>query len=72
MNRDEPTIKTRVRWAREALTAHRKARGQRITDEADTRDLITDLCHALDSQDRDVTEEVQKALRCFDAERDGV
>lgn len=66
----EHTTNQRVIWAEQALAAHRAARRQETPDEADERDLISDLLHVLAARGADIDREIRMALENFREEAD--
>lgn len=68
-----PADPQRVKYARNALAAYRVIKNKGRTDEADARDLITDLMHLIRSDAESfgksrARNEVQTAINNFEAE----
>ena len=63
-----PANKTRGGWARAALAAFAQAKGE-VQDEADIRDLLTDLLHLCEEDGINFTHELDMATDNYHAER---
>lgn len=64
-----PSTDERVAWAAHALAAHIRARGDVEDDEADFRDLLTDLMHYAKARGINFQDELSTASDHFEEER---
>lgn len=64
------TNKQRAAWANIALSAYRVAKKEGRSDEADMRDMLTDLLHLMSEKHKAIEPELRTALNNFtDEER---